>query len=120
MKILEQCFRVYTPADTLEPTIAFYEKLQGVTCARRVTITETNVTAARVGNFLILAGDGEAMTTARQVHGIFYVDDLGAYADWVQAQGGELLHQPRTVTSGRNFTARHPDGLAVEYFQARS
>ncbi|ANT53005.1 hypothetical protein [Mesorhizobium amorphae] len=31
------------------------------TCAHRVTITETNVIAALVGSFLILAGDGEAM-----------------------------------------------------------
>lgn len=120
MKILEQCFRVYATADALEPTIAFYETLQGVTCARRVTITETSVVAARVGGFLILAGDGEAMIAARQVHGIFYVDDLDACAEWVGAQGGVLLHAPRTVTSGRNFTARHPDGLVMEYFEARS
>ena len=119
MQILEQCFRVYAAADAFEPTIAFYEQLQGVACARRVAIAETNVVAARVGNFLILAGDGEAMTVARQVHGIFYVDDLDAYADWVREQGGEVLHAPRTVTSGRNFTARHPDGLVIEYFEAR-
>jgi predicted enzyme related to lactoylglutathione lyase len=120
MKILEQCFRVYATAEALEPTIAFYEGLQRVRCARRVTITETNVTAARVGNFLILAGDSEAMSVARQVHGIFYVDDLDAYADWIRAQGGELLHEPRSVTSGRNFTAKHADGLIMEYFEARS
>lgn len=120
MKILEQCFRVYATSEALEPTIAFYEGLQGVRCARRVTISETNVTAARVGDVLILAGDGEAMTAARQVHGIFYVDDLDAYADWVRAQGGELLHEPRSVTSGRNFTARHADGLVMEYFEAQS
>lgn len=120
MKILEQCFRVYATADALDTTIAFYEQLQGTTCARRVTIAETSVVAARVGAFLILAGDGEAMTTARQVHGIFYVDDLDAFAAWVREQGGELLHEVRVVTSGRNFTARHPDGLVIEYFEARS
>jgi predicted enzyme related to lactoylglutathione lyase len=120
MKILEQCFRVYASADALESTIAFYEGLQGVTCARRVPITETNVTAARVGNFLILAGDGDAMAEARKVQGIFYVDDLVAYANWVRKQGSELLHEPRTVTRGRNFTARHADGLIMEYFEARS
>jgi predicted enzyme related to lactoylglutathione lyase len=118
MKILNQCFRVYATAEAIDATIAFYERLQAVTCARRVTITETNVVAARVGSFLILAGDGEAMKVARQVHGIFYVDDLDAYAGWIHEQGGELLHAPRTVTSGRNFTARHPDGLVIEYFEA--
>jgi hypothetical protein len=54
MKILDQCFRVYATADAIDATIAFYEQLQGVTCARRVTIPETNVVAARVGNFLIV------------------------------------------------------------------
>lgn len=120
MTILEKCFRVYASADAIDATIAFYEQLQGVTCARRVTITETNVIAARVGEILILAGDGEAMVAARKVHGIFYVDDLDAYAERVRGGGGELLHEPRTVTSGRNFTARHPDGLVIEYFEAKT
>ena len=118
MRILEQCFRVYAEAQAVETTIAFYEALQGVTCARRVTISETGVIAAKVGGFLILAGDGEAMMVARQVDGIFYVDDLDAFADWVRRQGGEMVHEPRTVTSGRNFTARHPDGVVIEYFEA--
>ena len=117
MKILEQCFRVYAARDALDSTIAFYEELQGVPCARRVLIAETGVVAARIGQFLLLAGDGEAMAAARQVHGIFYVDDLDAFAGWVLSQGGELLHGPHEVTSGRNFTARHPDGLVMEYFE---
>jgi hypothetical protein len=52
-------------ADALDATIAFCEQLQGTTCARRVLIAETGVVAARVGTFLILAGDGAAMTAAR-------------------------------------------------------
>src|SRR5579871_6115561 len=117
MKILEQCFRVYATAGELDSTIAFYEALQGTPCARRVLIAETGVVAARIGQFLLLAGDGDAMASARQVHGIFYVDDLDAFAEFVRANGGELLHGPHEVTSGRNFTARHPDGLIMEYFE---
>lgn len=44
--------------------------------------------AVRVGNILILAGDGEATTAARQGHSIVYVDDLGAYAGLGREQGG--------------------------------
>lgn len=117
MKILEQCFRVYAASDALDSSIAFYEELQGVPCARRVLIAETGVVAAKIGQFLLLAGDGDAMTAARQVDGILYVDDLDAFADWVRGKGGELLHGPHEVTSGRNFTARHPDGLIMEYFE---
>ena len=118
MKILEQCFRVYSSAEAFERTIAFYEKLQSATCARRVLIQETGVVAARVGAFLILGGDGEAMIAARDVHGISYVENLDAFARLLREQGGEILQGPRTVTSGRNFTARHPDGTIMEYFEA--
>lgn len=119
MRIIEQCLRVYAPAAALENTIGFYERLQGVTCARRVHIAETDVTAARVGSVLILAGDSDAMIEARMVHGIFYVDDLDAFAALVEEEGGVFVHPPRIVTGGRNFTARHADGLIMEYFEAR-
>jgi predicted enzyme related to lactoylglutathione lyase len=117
VKILEQCFRVYAEAHAIDATIAFYEALQGATCARRVTIAETGVVAAKVGGVLILAGQADTLAAAREVHGIYYVDDLDAFADWVRREGGEMVHRPRIVTSGRNFTARHPDGLVMEYFQ---
>lgn len=118
MRILEHCFRIYCGSAALDKTVAFYEALQQVACTRRVTIAETGVIAAKVGAFLILAGDGEAMSVARQVDGIFYVDDLAAFASRVEESGGELLHPARAVTGGRNFTARHPDGLVIEYFEA--
>ncbi|HZZ89265.1 MAG TPA: hypothetical protein VFE13_13130 [Caulobacteraceae bacterium] len=117
MKILETCFRVYAARDGLDSTVAFYEQLQGVACERRVLIAETGVVAAKIGDFLLLAGDGDAITAARQVHGIFYVDDLDAFAVWVREQGGEMMRDVREVTSGRNFTAKHPDGLVMEYFE---
>jgi len=118
MRIIEQCFRVYADAPDADATIAFYEALQGVTCARRVTIAESGIVAAKVGGVLILASDGEAIVEARQVDGIFYVDDLDGFANLVRGQGGEILHEARAVTRGRNFTARHPDGLVIEYFEA--
>lgn len=102
----------------LEATIRFYEALQATACARRVSIAETGVVAARVGAFLILAGDGPAMVEARKVHGIFYVEDLDGFEEVVRAEGADVLHGPHRVTSGRNFTARHPDGLVMEYFEA--
>jgi hypothetical protein len=37
---------------------------------------------------------------------------------WLQGNGAETLHGPRQVTGGRNLTARRPDGLVVEYFEA--
>jgi predicted enzyme related to lactoylglutathione lyase len=118
MRILEQCFRVYTDTGSFEDMIAFYEELQGIPCARRVKIAETGVEAAKIGGFLLFGGTREALDPVRHVDAIFYLDDLDEFASWLDANGAEILHPLRTVTGGRNLTARHPDGLVVEYFQA--
>jgi hypothetical protein len=39
---------------------------------------------------------------------------LGEFASWLDRHDIEIIHRPRTVTGGRNLTARHPDGLVVE------
>lgn len=118
MRIFQQCFRVYTEISKLETIIRFYEDLQGVKCERRVKIPETSTEAAKVGGFLILAGDEEHLAAVRYVSAIFYLDSLDEFSTWLNANGAEIIHQPRTVTGGRNLTARHPDGFVVEYFEA--
>lgn len=118
MRILEQCFRVYSNIAEFNDTVAFYEELQGVACARRLTIAETGVMVAKVGGFLVLAGREDQIAKVRHVDAIFYVDSLDSCASWLKANGAETLHPPRKVTSGANLTARHADGLVVEYFEA--
>lgn len=118
MHIQEQAFRVYTDTEHFEELIRFYEGLQGIVCERRVRIPETGVEAAKVGGFLLLAGDRRQLDAVRQVGAIFYLDSLDEYSSWLEQHGAEIIHQPRTVTGGRNLTARHPDGLIVEYFEA--
>jgi len=118
MRVLERCFRVYTDISKLETSIRFYENLQGIKCERRVKIPETSTEAAKVGGFLILAGEKKHLDAVRHVNAIFYLDSLDEFSTWLGANGAEIIHQPRTVTGGRNLTARHPDGLVVEYFEA--
>jgi predicted enzyme related to lactoylglutathione lyase len=118
MHILQQCFRVYAEASQLEASIRFYEGLQDVTCERRISIPEAGIEAAKVGGFLILAGEATRLPAVSQVDAVFYLDALDDFHAWLLSQGAEILHGPRDVTAGRNLTARHPDGLVVEYFQA--
>ncbi len=118
MRILEHCYRVYADLAAFDETIAFYEQLQGVKCARRVSIVETGVLAAKIGAFLLLAGTPDQLAAARSVDAIFYLDSLDEFVAWLETHGAEIIHPPRVVTSGRNLTARHPDGLVVEYFEA--
>jgi hypothetical protein len=118
MRVLEHCFRVYAETAEFEPLIRFYEELQGVECQRRVKIPETATEAAKVGSVLILAGENRSIDAVKYVDAIFYVDSLDDFERWLRKQGTEIIHTPRAVTGGRNLTARHPDGLVVEYFEA--
>ncbi|QDL92487.1 hypothetical protein FDP22_12270 [Paroceanicella profunda] len=120
MRILEHCFRVHADPDHFDEAIAFYEALQGVACARRLTIAETGVRVARIGGVLLLSGTEEQLAPARPVAAIFYVDALDEAAAWLTARGAGILRAPRAVTGGANLLARHPDGLVVEYFEAAS
>jgi hypothetical protein len=118
MRILERAFRVYADKEHFEEAIRFCEELQGVTCERRIKILETGVEAAKIGGFLLLAGNKEQIDAVRYVGALFYLDSLDEFAAWLEQHGVEIIHKPRTVTAGRNLTARHPDGLVVEYFEA--
>jgi hypothetical protein len=71
-----------------------------------------------VGGVLILAGSPQHLDQVKFVHGIYYVDSLDEFAAQLRTDGATFVHEPRTVTGGRNFTARHADGLVMEYFEA--
>lgn len=120
MRIVQHCYRVYAETQEFEQAIAFYEGLQGVRCERRVTISETHVQAAKVGAFLILAGDARDLEQVRSVGAILYVDSLDDFAIWLPSRGAKIVHAPRAVTGGRNLTARHADGLIAEYFEPQN
>ncbi|GAA3766841.1 VOC family protein [Terriglobus aquaticus] len=117
MRVLQQAIRIYTERSQWETAIQFYETLQGVPCERRVHIDETNVDAAKVGGVLLLGADQETLDTLRLVTAVYYVDSLDESYSCLKTNGAEILHGPQTVTGGRNLTARHPDGLIVEYFE---
>jgi predicted enzyme related to lactoylglutathione lyase len=117
MRVLQQAIRVYAERDRWETVIQFYESLQGVQCERRVYIAETNVEVAKVGGVLILGADGDALDKFRGVNAVYYADSLDECFTWLKTNGAEIIHAPQTVTGGRNLTARHPDGLVVEYFE---
>jgi predicted enzyme related to lactoylglutathione lyase len=120
MRIQQQAFRVYADPEHFEATIRFYEGLQGIACERRVRIAENGVEVAKIGGFLLLSGTKAQLDPVRQVGAIFYLDSLDDFSVWLERVGAEIFHKPQTVTGGRNLTARHPDGLIAEYFEAAS
>jgi predicted enzyme related to lactoylglutathione lyase len=118
MRIQQQAFRVYADPEHFEATIRFYEELQGMACERRVRIAENGVEVAKIGGFLLLSGTQAQLDRVRQVGAILYLDALDDFLAWLERVGAEIIHAPRAVTGGRNLTARHPDGLIVEYFES--
>jgi hypothetical protein len=42
---------------------------------------------------------------------------LDEFSDLLNSKGADIVHNPRIVTGGKNLTARHADGLVVEYFE---
>jgi predicted enzyme related to lactoylglutathione lyase len=120
MRIHQQAFRVYADLDRFEETIRFYEGLQGIACERRVRIEENGVEVAKIGGFLLLSGTKAQLDPVRQVGAVFYLNSLDDFSAWLEQVGAEIIYKPRTVTGGRNLTARHPDGLVAEYFEAAS
>lgn len=117
MQVLNHAFRLYIQTNQLAPTIAFYEQLQNTTCDKRIVFDDLSIEVAIVGRFILLAGSDQALAPVRDAQAVLMVDALDEVASWLQLQGGELLHEPRLATGGRNFTARHPDGLVVEYYE---
>jgi predicted enzyme related to lactoylglutathione lyase len=105
MQVLQHAFRLYVARDKFEQAIAFYERIQDLSCERRVHISETGIDAAKVGGFLIFTGAPESLARVHDVAAIFYVDSLAAFVPWLTENGAEILAGPRTVTGGKNATA---------------
>ena len=118
MQILHQAFRLYVASDQLERTVTFYEKLQGKSCERRLSFPEMGIEVAVVGGFILLAGSEQALAPIRDAQAVLTVDSLDEAMLRIQEQGAVILHGPHDAPGGRNLTARHPDGLVVEYYQS--
>ena len=118
MMLLKQSSRLYVQTAQLDAAIAFYEQLQAVPCERRIPFPQMGIDVAVVGAFILLAGDAAALAPVRHVRATLTVAKLDAVIPWLHARGGVLLSGPVDAAFGRHLTARHPDGLVVEYFEA--
>jgi len=117
MQILKHAFRQYVTLDSLESTIDFYSRLQGVPCERRLSFAETGIEVAVVGAFILLGGTEEALATVQHVQATFIVDSLDEFSMWLEKNGAQVTAEPRHSPVGRNLTVRHADGFIAEYFQ---
>ena len=109
--------RVYLPQDKLPSTISFYEGLLGQSCGLRFSYAAAGLELAQVGSVLLIAGSEAALEPFRSTHSTFVVDSLDAFQRHLEQAGAQIISQPRSVPTGRNMRAVHPDGLVVEYVE---
>lgn len=111
--------RVFVPPGTLDASVDFYERLQGVRMDGRFAYPEADLALAMVGAFLIIEGDDAALAPYRSTTGTLIVDDVRPYYDRLAAAGAEIVSPLKRVPTGTGFNARHPDGTVVEYVHHR-
>lgn len=100
--------------DDLDEALPFYEALTGSTAQR---FGFRDVELARVGHFLLLAGN---TASYRDRVATVEVAELSPVLQAVDAEGGAIVEGPTDGPNGRRLIAQHPDGAVFEYIEART
>jgi predicted enzyme related to lactoylglutathione lyase len=111
--------RVFTGPGTLEALTSSYERLLGTERDMWFTYPEKQLALAAVGGFLLIEGTDEVLAPFRATHGTLLVASVDAYLARLAEEGAEVLVPVHRVPTGSGFTARHADGLVVEYVEHR-
>ena len=98
----------------MEVAIPLYEELAQ---ARAERFAFREVELARVGPFLLLAGNTAAY---RDRTATIEVARLAPVLAALQAAGGEIVEGPSPGPNGARLIARHPDGAVFEYIETGS
>jgi predicted enzyme related to lactoylglutathione lyase len=98
--------------DDLDAALVLYRSLADG--AEPVRFRFGAVELARVGPFLLLAGD---TAPYRDRVATLLVRDLRPVIADVERTGGHLLDGPSPAPNGRRLIARHPDGAVFEYIE---
>jgi predicted enzyme related to lactoylglutathione lyase len=95
----------------LAAAIPLYEELAQ---ARAERFGFRDVELARVGPFLLLAGNTAAY---RDRTATIQVASLAPVLAALKSAGGEVLEGPAPAPNGARLIARHPDGAVFEYIE---
>jgi predicted enzyme related to lactoylglutathione lyase len=95
----------------LDAAIPLYEELAQ---ARAERFGFRDVELARVGPFLLLAGNTAAY---RDRTATIQVASLAPVLAALESAGGEVVEGPAPAPNGARLIARHPDGAVFEYIE---
>jgi predicted enzyme related to lactoylglutathione lyase len=102
--------------DDIDGALPLYETLSGTSDVRRFSFRDVEL--AWVGNFLLLSGPAESLTSYQRVATLI-VNDIDAAAIAVESNGGTVLEGPAEAPNGPRKIGRHGDGAVFEYIELR-
>jgi predicted enzyme related to lactoylglutathione lyase len=98
----------------IDRALPLYAALSGTNEIRRFRFRDVEL--AWVGNFLLLSGPPDSMAGYQRVATLI-VNDIGAAATAIGANGGTVLEGPAEGPNGPRMIARHGDGAVFEYIE---
>lgn len=104
--------RVFVP--DLDTAIPLYQELAGAADVRRFAFRDVQL--ARVGPFLLLAGNTAAY---RDRAATILVSQHAPVIAAIENSGGQIIEGPSAAPNGPRLIARHPDGSVFEYIETR-
>jgi hypothetical protein len=111
MNITGVLARVFVP--DLDAAIPLYQELSAAGEVHRFGFGDVEL--ARVGPFLLLAGNTAAY---RDRVATILVGALAPVITTIEAAGGQVIEGPAPGPNGDRLIARHPDGAVFEYIEA--
>jgi hypothetical protein len=97
----------------LAAAIPLYQELSGAGGVHRFGFGDVEL--ARVGPFLLLAGNTAAYRNRVATN---LVGALAPVITAIEAAGGQVIEGPAPAPNGDRLIARHPDGAVFEYIKA--
>ena len=120
MKVLNILVRRCLPLEALDAAVAFHERLIGQPARLRFDYPEYDLKLAQVASILFIAGTQKSLAPFTATHATFMVDDISAFETHLPTVGASIVETAKSVPTGWNMLARHPDGTLVEYVQHRN
>ena len=118
MKIKQILTRIYV--SDMNTAVDFYEKLTNEKCTSKFEYKQVGLEIARINNLLIIAGSEEALKPFRNTTATFLVDSISECKDFLVECGAEIIQDIQQVPTGLNMTAKHKDGVIIEYVEHKA
>lgn len=118
MNVYEILNRIYV--NDMDQAVAFYERLLGETCKKRLEHKQLQLELAQIGNLLLIGGSEEVLTPFRNTKATFLVDSIVEFKIFLLENGATIIRDLMETPTGITMIVKHFDGTVVEYMEQRN